>query len=81
MSNLGMYGITSFDAIINPPQVAILSLGDGEECPVVVDGEVQVKTVVTLTMASDHRIVDGAKAAQFISVAREILESPAQMLV
>ena len=80
ISNLGMYGIKQFDAIINPPQGAILAVGAGEKRPVVRDGELAVATVMSLTLSSDHRIIDGAVAAQFMSVLKAYLEQPATML-
>ena len=80
ISNLGMYGIKQFDAIINPPQGAILAVGAGEQRPVVRDGELAVATVMSLTLSSDHRIIDGAVAAQFMSVLKAYLEQPATML-
>lgn len=80
ISNLGMYGIKQFDAIINPPQGAILAVGAGEQRPVVKDGQLAIATVVSLTLSSDHRIIDGAVAAQFMSVLKSYLEQPATML-
>jgi pyruvate dehydrogenase E2 component (dihydrolipoamide acetyltransferase) len=75
-----MYGIKQFDAIINPPQGAILAVGAGEQRPVVKDGQLAVATVMSLTLSSDHRIIDGAVAAQFMSVLKGYLEQPATML-
>jgi len=80
ISNLGMYGIKQFDAIINPPQGAILAVGAGEQRPVVKDGQLAIATVISLTLSSDHRIIDGAVAAQFMSVLKSYLEQPATML-
>ncbi|NHN39221.1 2-oxo acid dehydrogenase subunit E2 [Pseudomaricurvus alcaniphilus] len=80
ISNLGMFGIKQFDAIINPPQGAILAVGAGEQRPVVKNGQLAVATVVSLTLSSDHRIIDGAVAAQFMSVLKGYLEQPATML-
>lgn len=80
ISNLGMYGIKQFDAIINPPQGAILAVGAGEQRPVVKDGQLAIATVISLTLSSDHRIIDGAVAAQFMSVLKGYLEQPATML-
>jgi len=80
ISNLGMYGIKQFDAIINPPQGAILAVGAGEQRPVVKDGTLAVATVMSLCLSSDHRIIDGAVAAQFMSVLKGYLEQPATML-
>jgi pyruvate dehydrogenase E2 component (dihydrolipoamide acetyltransferase) len=81
ISNLGMYGIKQFDAIINPPQSAILAVGSGEHRAVVKNGELAVATVVSLTLSSDHRIIDGAVAAEFMSVLKGFLEQPATMLI
>ena len=81
ISNLGMYGIKQFDAIINPPQGAILAVGSGEHRAVVKNGELAIATVISLTLSSDHRIIDGAVAAEFMSVLKGFLEQPATMLV
>jgi pyruvate dehydrogenase E2 component (dihydrolipoamide acetyltransferase) len=71
-----MYGISSFTAVINPPQAAILAVGAMEPTPVVRDGEVQVRHRLTLTLSCDHRILYGADAAEFLSRIRERLEQP-----
>jgi pyruvate dehydrogenase E2 component (dihydrolipoamide acetyltransferase) len=76
VSNLGMFGIKSFTAVINPPQAAILAVGSLDQVPVVRDGEVVVRSVMTLTLSCDHRILYGADAAQFLSRIRERLENP-----
>ena len=76
ISNLGMYGIKRFTAVINPPQAAILAVGEMTPRPVVVDGEVTVRPVMELTIACDHRILYGADAAQFLGRIRERLENP-----
>lgn len=81
ISNLGMYGIKQFDAIINPPQGAILAVGTGEQRAVVRNGALAVATVMSLTLSSDHRVIDGAVAAEFMSVLKGFLEQPATMLV
>ncbi|WP_066584811.1 dihydrolipoamide acetyltransferase family protein [Corynebacterium provencense] len=82
VSNLGMFGVSSFDAVINPPQAAILAVGAGVRRPVVLDdGSVEPRTVLTLSLAADHRVIDGALAATFIGELKGILEQPAQMLV
>ena len=80
ISNLGMYGVDRFDAIINSPQGAILAVGAAEQRPVVRQGELAVATMLTLTLSSDHRIIDGALAARFLSALRGFLETPATML-
>lgn len=80
VSNLGMFGVDQFDAIINSPQGAILAVGAATQRPVVRDGELSVATVMTLSLSSDHRIIDGALAARFLSALRGFLETPASML-
>jgi pyruvate dehydrogenase E2 component (dihydrolipoamide acetyltransferase) len=79
VSNLGMFGVDRFDAIINPPQVAILAVGAGRERVVVREGQPAVATVITLTLSCDHRVVDGAAGAKFLATLRELLESPAKL--
>ncbi len=74
-----MYGLDSFDAIINPPQVAILAVGAVRERAVVHDGAVIAAPVMTLTLSADHRVVDGAMAAQFLATLAGLLEKPAQL--
>jgi pyruvate dehydrogenase E2 component (dihydrolipoamide acetyltransferase) len=76
VSNLGMFGIDHFTAVINPPQAAILAVGAMKPTPVVVDGEVKVKALMKLTLTCDHRILYGADAAQFLARIRELLENP-----
>jgi pyruvate dehydrogenase E2 component (dihydrolipoamide acetyltransferase) len=76
VSNLGMYGIRSFSAIINPPQAAILSVGSMEQRAVVREGELDVVHTMALTLACDHRILYGADAALFLARIRELLEAP-----
>ncbi len=79
VSNLGMYGVTSFTAIINPPQAAILSVGSVEPRAVVREGEVVARHTMTVTLACDHRILYGADAARFLARIRELLEAPAAL--
>jgi pyruvate dehydrogenase E2 component (dihydrolipoamide acetyltransferase) len=79
VSNLGMYGITSFTAVINPPQAAILAVGAIERRPTVVDGEIVPRHRMAVTLACDHRILYGADAAEFLARVRDLLESPAAM--
>jgi pyruvate dehydrogenase E2 component (dihydrolipoamide acetyltransferase) len=83
ISNLGMYGITSFTSIINPPQSAILSVGAIKRRPVVVDKEdsINVRPMMNLTLGADHRIVDGAVAAQFLVDLIDLLEHPDELIV
>ena len=76
VSNLGMFGIKRFTAVINPPQAAILAVGEMTPRPVVVEGEVTVRPVMELTLSCDHRILYGADAAQFLGRIRERLENP-----
>jgi len=79
VSNLGMYGVKSFTAIINPPQAGILSVGALAPRAVVRDGELVARNTMTLTLACDHRILYGAEAAQFLARIRELLEAPASL--
>ena len=82
VSNLGMLGVSGFDAIINPPQVAILAVGAGVRRVVVADdGSFQARTVMEICLSGDHRVIDGATGATFVGEVKAILESPAQMLV
>jgi pyruvate dehydrogenase E2 component (dihydrolipoamide acetyltransferase) len=76
VSNLGMFGITRFTAVINPPQAGILAVGEMKPRPVVRDGEVVVRPIMELTLSCDHRILYGADAAQFLGRIRERLENP-----
>lgn len=81
VSNLGMYGITEFSAIINPPQSAILAVGRATPQAVVVDGALAVGTVMTVTLSADHRVLDGALAAQWLAAFVKRIENPVGMLV
>lgn len=81
VSNLGAWGIESFDAIVNPPQAAILSVGAAVEKPVVKNGQIVPGTRMNLGLSCDHRVVDGAVAAQFLSEVRKLVEQPALMLL
>ncbi|MGH7476315.1 MAG: dihydrolipoamide acetyltransferase family protein, partial [Longimicrobiales bacterium] len=81
ISNLGMFGISEFTAIINPPEAAILAVGTVEERPVVQDGEVTIRPRMRVTMSCDHRVIDGATGARFLQTLSEFLEEPAMMLV
>ena len=80
ISNLGMYGIRNFDAIINPPQASILAVGAGEQRPVARDGQIVPATVMTCTLSVDHRVVDGATGAELLGAIRNNLEYPPAML-
>lgn len=80
VSNLGMFGIDQFTAIINPPEVGIIAAGALEEKPVVVGGEVTVRKRMRLTMSCDHRVVDGATGARFLQTLRAMLENPLMLV-
>lgn len=80
LSNLGMYGIREFSAIINPPQACILAVGAAEPRAVVRDGLVTAASVMSCTLSVDHRVVDGALGAEFLQVFKKLIESPALLL-
>ncbi|MBA2385164.1 MAG: 2-oxo acid dehydrogenase subunit E2, partial [Actinobacteria bacterium] len=80
ISNLGMYGIEQFIAVLNPPQVAILAVGATVDTPVVRDGQVEVRPLMIMTLTCDHRAVDGADGAAFLRTVKELLEEPALAL-
>ena len=81
ISNLGMYGIREFAAVINPPQGAILAVGAGEERPVVRDGQLAVATVMSVTLSADHRVVDGAVGAEWLQAFKGYIQQPVTMLL
>jgi len=81
VSNLGMFGVKSFNSIINPPQGGILSVGAGEQRPVVKDGSLAMATVVTLTLAVDHRCIDGSVGAAFIKELKSLIEDPITLML
>ena len=81
ISNLGMFGVEHFTAIINPPNSAILAVGAAEEKPVVRDGELAVGYEMSATLSLDHRVIDGAMAAKYLSALKELIENPASLLV
>ena len=81
ISNLGMYGIKEFAAVINPPQSAILAVGAGEQRAVVKDGELAIATIMNVTLSADHRIVDGALGAEWLQVFKGFIENPVTMLI
>lgn len=81
VSNLGMFGIREFTAVINPPHAAILAVGAGEKRPVVADGKVDVATLMTVTLSCDHRVIDGATGARFLQAFKQFIEEPASMLL
>jgi pyruvate dehydrogenase E2 component (dihydrolipoyllysine-residue acetyltransferase) len=81
VSNLGMFGVKQFSAIVNPPQASILAFAAGEKRPVVVDDEIVIRTVATCTFSGDHRVVDGALGAQFAAAFKQILENPLSLML
>lgn len=81
VSNLGMYGVTEFSAILNPPHSGILAVGGAVQKPVVVDGELAVGTVMTVTLSADHRVIDGAVAAQWMAAFVRRIENPLTILI
>lgn len=80
VSNLGMFGIDSFIAVINPPQASILAVGKVEPKVVVRDGQMVIRQMMSMTFSGDHRVVDGAVGAQFLQIVRELLEHPMRLL-
>jgi len=80
ISNLGMYGIRSFSAIINPPQAAILSVGAVEQRPAIEDGTVIPAQLMSVTLSADHRVIDGAIGARFLATLRRLIEAPLHLL-
>ena len=81
ISNLGMYGIKEFSAVINPPQGAILAVGSGEKRAIVINDQISIANMMTVTLSCDHRVVDGAVGAEFLSVFKEFIENPSLMLL
>jgi pyruvate dehydrogenase E2 component (dihydrolipoamide acetyltransferase) len=80
VSNLGMLGIDEFTAIINPPEAAILAVGAVEDKPVVVDGSIEIRKRMRVTMSCDHRVIDGALGAQFLQTLRRLIENPLMLV-
>jgi pyruvate dehydrogenase E2 component (dihydrolipoamide acetyltransferase) len=80
VSNLGMFGIDQFTAIINPPEVGILAIGAIEDRQVVIGGETQVRKRLRVTMSCDHRVVDGAVGAKFLQTLRRLIENPLMLV-
>lgn len=80
LSNMGMFGVTTFDAVINPPQGMILAISAGIKKPVVIDDSVQIATIMTATGSFDHRAIDGATGAAFMKAFKETVENPLGML-
>jgi pyruvate dehydrogenase E2 component (dihydrolipoamide acetyltransferase) len=81
ISNLGMFGVKSFSAIINPPQSCILAVGAGEQRAVVKNGQLAIATVMTCTLSVDHRSVDGAVGAEFLAALKPLIEKPHSLVV
>ncbi|MCK8783550.1 pyruvate dehydrogenase complex dihydrolipoamide acetyltransferase [Roseomonas sp. NAR14] len=81
ISNMGMYGVRDFAAIINPPQAGILAVGAGEQRPVVRDGALAIATVMTCTLSVDHRVIDGALAAEWLAAFKVIVEDPLSLML
>lgn len=81
ISNMGMFGVTSFSAIINPPQGGILAVGAGQQRAVVKDGALAVATVMTCTLSVDHRVVDGALAAEWMAAFKKVVEDPLSLML
>ncbi len=81
ISNMGMYGVSDFAAIINPPQAGILAVSAGEQRPVVKDGALAIATVMTCTLSVDHRVIDGALAAEFMQALKRTIEDPLSLML
>ena len=81
ISNLGMFGVKQFEAVINPPQGCILAIGAGEQRPVVKAGALAIATVMCVTLSVDHRVVDGADGAEFLAAFKKLIEDPLTMLL
>ena len=81
LSNLGMFGVKSFSAIINPPQACILAVGAGEERPVVRNGKLDIANVMTATLSVDHRVVDGAVGAEWLGAFKRLLQQPLELIL
>jgi pyruvate dehydrogenase E2 component (dihydrolipoamide acetyltransferase) len=80
LSNLGMFGVKQFDAIINPPQGCILAVGAGEPTPVVIDKEIKIATIMNCNLSVDHRVVDGAVGAEYLQALKGFLEDPSTLV-
>jgi pyruvate dehydrogenase E2 component (dihydrolipoyllysine-residue acetyltransferase) len=81
ISNLGMFGIDEFTAVINPPEGAILAVGAMNAKPVVRDNEIVIRQMMRVTMSCDHRVIDGATGAKFLQTFKKILENPLYLVV
>jgi pyruvate dehydrogenase E2 component (dihydrolipoamide acetyltransferase) len=80
LSNMGMYGIKSFEAVINPPQGMIMAIGAGEKRPYVINDSLQIATVMSATGSFDHRAIDGADGARLMQAFKQLVENPLGML-
>ncbi|MBS0586214.1 MAG: 2-oxo acid dehydrogenase subunit E2, partial [Verrucomicrobia bacterium] len=80
ISNIGMYGISSFSAVINPPQAAILAVGAIKEKAIVKNSKIEIGNILKVTLSSDHRVIDGVDAAEFLVTLRRLLENPAALI-
>ncbi|MEY9621521.1 pyruvate/2-oxoglutarate dehydrogenase complex dihydrolipoamide acyltransferase (E2) component [Bradyrhizobium ottawaense] len=81
VSNLGMYGISHFTAVINPPHATILAVGTSEERPVVRGGKIEIAHMMSVTLSCDHRAIDGALGAELIGAFKQLIENPVMMMV
>lgn len=81
VSNLGPYDVEHFEAIINPPEAAILAVASAKQVPVVINGEIKIGNRMKVTLSVDHRVSDGAEGAQFLKAFRELIESPMKLLI
>ena len=81
ISNLGMFGIDEFTAIVNPPDACILAVGGIKQTPVVKDGQIKIGNVMKVTLSCDHRVVDGAIGSAFLQTLKSYLEDPVRILV
>ncbi|MEE8548774.1 MAG: pyruvate dehydrogenase complex dihydrolipoamide acetyltransferase, partial [Alphaproteobacteria bacterium] len=81
LSNLGMFGVREFTAIINPPQACILAVGAGEQRPVVIDGDLAIATMMSATLSCDHRVVDGVIGARFMAAFKTLIEHPVRLVL
>ena len=81
ISNMGMYGVSDFAAVINPPQAAILAVASGQQRPVVKDGQVVAATMMTCTLSVDHRVVDGALGAEWLAAFKSVMEDPLSLML
>ena len=81
VSNLGMFGIEEFTAIINPPDACILAIGGIKQTPIVKDGEIKIGNVMKVTLSCDHRVVDGVVGSAYLKTLKSLLEDPVRLLI